>query len=107
MASVEVAGMEPEVGPGVEEEGKATPLGNDVGEDMETGAGDGSKLVEVAGVEPEVGPGVEKEGMEEGYDVGEEVEGAGNGCEADTEGRRMSRAAEIIFMIDAVGEKNG
>ena len=41
-------------------------------------------------------------------DVGEE-KGAGVGDEskANAEGRRMSRAAEIIFMIDAVGEQNG
>ena len=29
------------------------------------------------------------------------------GSKADAEGRRMSRAAEIMFMIDAVGEQNG
>ena len=29
------------------------------------------------------------------------------GSEADAEGRRMSREAEIMFMIDADGEQNG
>ena len=29
------------------------------------------------------------------------------GSKADTEGRRMSRVAEIMFMIDAIGGQNG
>ena len=29
------------------------------------------------------------------------------GSKADAEERRMSKAAEIMFMIDAVGEQNG
>ena len=37
----------------------------------------------------------------------QELEPRSTTGEATTEGRRMSREADIMFMIDAVGEQNG